>query len=129
MPKSIKQVVKFKATPHEVYEALMDSKKHSEFTNGKAVISRKVGGKFTAFDGYSEGENLKLTEDKLIEQTWRASDWPDGHFSTVKFELKKDKAGTILTFTQKNIPDDQAKSITQGWKDYYWTPMKEMIEQ
>lgn len=42
--KTIKQTIFFKAEPHDVYEALMDSKKHSKFTGDKAVISRKEGG-------------------------------------------------------------------------------------
>jgi len=33
-------------------------KKHSKFTGDKATISRKIVGKFSAFDGYSEGTNL-----------------------------------------------------------------------
>lgn len=36
----------FKATPHEVYEALMDSRTHGRLTGGPARISRKVGGRF-----------------------------------------------------------------------------------
>ena len=72
--RTIRQTVAFKATPHEVFEALMDSKKHSEFTGGKAKISRNVSGKFTAYDGYAEGTNLELVKDKKIVQTWRASD-------------------------------------------------------
>ncbi|VVC03582.1 Uncharacterised protein [Candidatus Burarchaeum australiense] len=53
--KTLKEVVEFDSSPHEVYEALMDSEKHSRFTGGKAKISREVGGKFSAYDGYAEG--------------------------------------------------------------------------
>ena len=34
--KTIEQTVEFSASPHEVYEALMDSEKHSAFTGAKA---------------------------------------------------------------------------------------------
>jgi uncharacterized protein YndB with AHSA1/START domain len=34
MSKSIRQCVTIKASPHAVYEALMDPKKHGEFTGG-----------------------------------------------------------------------------------------------
>jgi activator of HSP90 ATPase len=127
--KNIKQSVTIKASPHDVYEALMDSKKHSQFTGGKAMISRKVGEKFSAFDGYSEGTNLELVPDKKIVQSWRASDWPEGHYSTATFSLKEFDGGTHLNFTQTGVPDEQCPDISQGWRDYYWTPMKAMLEK
>ncbi len=127
--KNIRQSVTFKASPHAVYEALMDSKKHAQFTGGKASISRKAGGKFTAFDGYAEGTNLELVPDEKIVQSWRASDWPAGHYSKATFSLKATEGGTRLTFTQSGVPAEQHSDIAQGWKDYYWAPMKEMLEK
>jgi activator of HSP90 ATPase len=127
--KTIRQSVTIKASPHDVYEALMDSKQHAEFTGGRAAISRKVGGKFTAFDGYARGVNLELVPDKKIVQTWRAEDWPEGHYSKATFTFTKVEGGTKLTFTQTGVPEDQYASISQGWRDYYWAPMKEMLEK
>jgi activator of HSP90 ATPase len=127
--KTIKQTVTFKAGPHDVYEALMDSKKHAKFTGDKASISRKVGGKFSAFDGYSEGTNLELVPDSKIVQTWRASDWPEGLYSKVTFVFKEIAGGTRLAFTQTGIPAELHEEIEQGWRDYYWAPMKEMLEK
>jgi len=127
--KTIKQSVTIKAKPHDVYEALMDSKKHAKFTGGKAVISREVGGKFNTFGGYAEGVNLELVPGKKIVQSWRADDWPEGHYSKATFELKTVAGGTALTFTQTDIPEEFVDDIAQGWKDYYWKPMKEMLEK
>ena len=127
--KNIKQTVTIKATPHEIYEALMDSRKHSKFTEGKASISRKVGGKFSISDGYIEGTNLELVPDEKIVQSWRASDWQEGHYSKVTFKLSKVEKGTRLDFTQTGVPEDQYEDISQGWKDYYWEPMKEFLEK
>jgi activator of HSP90 ATPase len=127
--KSIRQTVTIKATPHDVYEALMDAKKHAAFTGGKAVISRAVGGKFSAFDGYAEGVNLELVPDKKIVQTWHAEDWPEGHFSKATFTLAKVEGGTRLTFTQTGVPAEQQEEVAKGWRDYYWTPLKEMLEK
>ena len=129
MAKTIKQTVEFKAGPEEVYEALMDSKKHARFTGAKATVSRKVGGKFSVWDGYAEGENLELVPGKKIVQSWRASDWPEGVLSKVTYEFTKTKAGTRLTFTQTGIPDAFAKDIKQGWTDFYWAPMKGMLDR
>jgi len=127
--KTIRQTVTFKAGAHEVYEALMDSKKHAKFTSGAASISRKVGGKFSAYDGYAEGTNLELIPDEKIVQTWRGSDWPDGVYSKTTYTLKPVAGGTRLTFTQSGIPDEFFEDVGQGWHDFYWAPMKEMLEK
>ena len=129
MGKNLKQTATFKATPHEVYETLMDEKKHAGFTEGAAKISRKVGGRFSISDGEIEGQNLELVPDQKIVQTWRYSDWPAGHYSTVTFALAPTAQGTRLTFTQTDIPDDKYEDIKQGWIDYYWTPMKALFSK
>lgn len=127
--RTIKQTLTIKASPHEVYEALMDAKKHAKFTGGKATISRVVGGKFSVFDRYATGVNLELEPDKKIVQSWRASDWPKSHYSKATFALQKIEGGTRLTLTQTGVPEEFADDIAQGWRDYYWAPMKEMLEK
>lgn len=127
--KTIRQSVTIKATPHEVYEALMDSRKHSKFTGAKASISRKIGGKFKAYGDYISGVNLDLVPDKKFVQSWRGSDWAKGHYSKVTFSLKKVKNGTRLTFRQSGLPEKYYKDINQGWRDHYWKPMKELLEK
>ena len=91
--KTIKQTVLFNASPNDIFEMLMDSKKHSRFTGAPARISRKVVGKISAYEGYIEGENVELVQDKKIVQKWRESDWPEGHFSIATYELKKSGKG------------------------------------
>ena len=126
--KTIKQSVFIRASPQEVYESLADSRKHSMLIGEPARVSRKVGGKFSVFGRYATGKNLKLVRYRRIVQTWRASDWPRGHFSTVSFELKRAPGGTKLTFVQKNVPEEFFKDISQGWKEFYWANMKAMLE-
>ena len=87
--KTIRQSVTFKASPHEVYEALMDSKKHSEITDSQANISRQTGGKFSVYGGDIGGVNLELVPGHKIVQSWRYSDWPEGHYSRAVFSLKE----------------------------------------
>jgi activator of HSP90 ATPase len=127
--KTIRQSVTIKASAHDVYEALMDSRKHSQFTGSKSHVSRKVGGKISAWDGYIEGTNLELVPDQKIVQPWRASDWPRGHFSQATFLLEESKSGTRLVFTQTGVPEDFYDAISKGWHDFYRTPMKEMLEK
>ncbi len=72
--KTIEQTVTFRARPHEVYEALMDSEKHSQFTGAQASISREIGSSFTAYDGALSGTILEVVPDSKIVQSWRGSD-------------------------------------------------------
>jgi hypothetical protein len=44
MTKTIQQSVRFRASPEELFDIYLDSKKHSEATGGRARMSRKVGG-------------------------------------------------------------------------------------
>ena len=45
--KTLQQTITFKASPQEVYDMLMDSKRHRSLSGEPAKISKKVGGKFT----------------------------------------------------------------------------------
>lgn len=125
--KTINQTVIFSAAPRVIYRLLMDPKQHAAFTESKTCISPKVGGKISAYDGYIEGENLKLVPDQVILQSWRASDWPKGLFSEVEFRLSAQGQNTKLVFTQRGVPDDQFEEIKQGWADFYWEPMKAFL--
>ena len=129
MSKPIHQTVTFKASPHEVYEALMDSKQHAAFTGGKARISRAVGGEIMAYDDYIAGKNVELVPDKKIIQDWRAVDWPEGWFSHVIFEFIDVPEGTRLDFTHTDVPEGTEEEFTQGWIDNYWEPMKKYFEK
>ena len=124
--RTVKQSVTLQARPHQVYETLMDSRKHSRLTGAKAKIDRKGGGKFTAFDGQINGYTLEVVPNKMIVQLWRAEHWPKGHYSTATFSLKKVKSGTRLTLLQTDVPAHDYKDICQGWREFYWKPMKEM---
>jgi activator of HSP90 ATPase len=127
--KDIEQTIEFEAKPAEVYDALMNPKKHARFTGAKAVISQEVGGAFSVYDGDIEGNNLELVPNSKIVQHWRSSDWPAGYYSRVTFELNKIKNGTELKFAQIGVPHEFYDDIKKGWTDYYWKPMKKMLEK
>jgi uncharacterized protein YndB with AHSA1/START domain len=123
MAKTIRQVVTFAASPHEVYEALMDSEKHTAFSGEKATISRQVGGSMEAGSGYISGVNLELIPDQKIVQAWRGSDFPEGVMSRATFSLKAAGGGARLTFTHSGVPDELVDAIKDGWVEYYWQPL------
>jgi activator of HSP90 ATPase len=122
--KTLHQSVVFETDPHEVYETLMDSKKHAIFTGAKAKIGRRVGDSFSVWDEWASGRNVELVPDKKIVQQWRGADWPEGHYSVITVELKKVDRGTRLDFTQTDIPEMFYEDIAQGWKEWYWEKLK-----
>ena len=126
--KTIKQIEYFSATPHEIFELFIDSKKHAGFTGAKANISRKKNGKIVAYNGWIQGKNLEIVKDKRIMQLWRSADWEKGHFSKAEFKLEKKGKGCKLTFTQTGVPDEKYFHINQGWKRQYWEKMKEYLK-
>lgn len=129
--KTIRQRMLIKASPHDVYETLMDSRKHSRLIGAPASLSRKEGGKFSAYDGDVSGVNLELKPDQKIVQQWRINTdgWPEGHYSKAKFTIEEVDGGTQLTFTQTGVPEQSYDDIRQGWYDYYWTPMQQKFQR
>ena len=128
--KTIEQTVTIKANPHDVYEALMDSEKHSQFTGAPADISREIGGSFTAYGGALSGTTTELIPDAKIVQAWRGSDegWPPDHYSEATFALEEVDGEARLTFVQTGVPEASYEDISQGWQTYYWTKLKAFLE-
>jgi activator of HSP90 ATPase len=128
--KTIKQTATFDASREEVYNLIMDEKKHAEFTGSKATISTKQNGKFSVFDGYIHGHNIELVKGKKIVQAWHFAEdgWPDDHFSICTFELEKAGSKTKLRFLQTNVPEHKVESIKEGWKQFYWDAMKAYLK-
>jgi activator of HSP90 ATPase len=128
--KVITQKVTIPATPTEVYDAFMDARKHSAFTGGKATCDPKVGGKISAWDGYITGKNLKLVEGKRIVQEWITSDWIDGYApSTLDLTFTKKGSGTELKMVHSDVPATLAASFADGWKEHYWTHLKDYFRE
>jgi activator of HSP90 ATPase len=125
--KTIRQTVTFKAAPMEVYETIMDSRKHKALSGEKAKISRKIGGQFTAWGSHITGINLVLKPGERIVQAWRATGWPPDYYSVAIFELNKIGTGTRLRFTQIGVPPNRYSGHYRGWIETYWTPMKEIF--
>jgi activator of HSP90 ATPase len=122
--KTIRQTATIRgATPHDIYETIMDSRKHTELSGSRTTVSRRVGGAFKVGRDL-QGHNLRLVKDRKIVQSWRANDWPKGHYSRATFSFARAKDGTRITFYQSAVPDRHYRSISAGWREYYWLPLK-----
>jgi activator of HSP90 ATPase len=126
---TIRQTVTFSASPEDVYETIMDSKKHQSLSGEKANISREVGGAFEAWGDHISGFNLVLRPGQKIVQAWRARDWWPDHYSVVTFELNPVDGGTELRFTQIGVPPHRFDGHSRGWIEAYWQPMQELFDR
>lgn len=128
--KNIQHTVLIRATPKQIYAALMNGKKHSQFTGEPAKIRAKAGAAFSCYDGYITGVTLEFKPGRRIVQAWRSQDWPDGHYSIVTFALAKKSGGrTQLSFTQVGVPAEDYAKKNQGWRTHYWQPLKKFLEK
>jgi uncharacterized protein YndB with AHSA1/START domain len=126
----IRQRALIDATPEEVYQAYVDPKKHGEFTGSRATGTPRVGGKFTAWDGYIDGKYVELKKGKKIVHEWTTTEWPEGYPpSVVELTLKPRGKKTELTMVHSKAPAEQADSYAQGWTDWYWEPLKKYFSE
>ena len=89
-----------RAPPRDVYRAWLDPRTHEAFTGGGvATSSPRIGGAFTAWEGYIRGTYLALKPGERIVHAWRTTDFPMG------------------------APDYQA-----GWTAFYFRPMKKYFQ-
>jgi uncharacterized protein YndB with AHSA1/START domain len=126
----IRQKVLVSATPNEVYEALTDAKKHTAFTGSKATFNPRIGGNFTAWDGYISGKNLELVKGEKIVQEWVTTEWLKG-YPPSRLELTFTKKGnnTEISIVQSDVPAEQAAELEEGWTEFYWEPLKAYFEK
>jgi uncharacterized protein YndB with AHSA1/START domain len=113
------------ATPQAIYDAWLDGKQHGAMNGGgPATASKRVGGAFTAHDGYIGGKNLELEPGKRIVQAWRTTQFTDRDpDSQIEVTLKRVAGGTKVTLRHSNVPDGH-DGYKSGWKTHYFEPMK-----
>jgi activator of HSP90 ATPase len=124
----IHQEISFKATPQQLYETLLSSKKFSactkksffNFSETSATIDSSVGGAFSLFDGHIIGRILELVPNQRIVEAWRVVDWPEGIYSIAKFEFKPQGSGTLLVFDHIGFPEGLKEHLAEGWQQHYW---------
>src|SRR6185436_1214047 len=105
MCKTIKQKVRFKVPPETVYDLLADSRERTEITGRKAVMSDKVGGKFSTDAGQVTGVNVDLVPGRRLVQAWRRKDFPEGIYSMAAITLDPiPGGGTELVLTHRGVP-------------------------
>lgn len=125
MCKTIKQKVRFKASPAAVYNLLADSTQRTKVTGRKATIGKKVGDSFTADNGRVSGVNVDLVPGVRIVQAWRRDDFPAGVFSMAAVTLTPTPGGgTELVLTHRGVPKWLIDGTEEDWRQHYWEKIK-----
>jgi activator of HSP90 ATPase len=113
-----------------IYEAWLDSRAHSQFTGSAAKIDARVGGPFTAWDGYISGQTLALEPCRRILQSWRTTEFPpEAPDSLLEVLIEDVNQSARLTLRHTLIPDGQAEQYRDGWEDFYFKPMVEFFTE
>lgn len=126
--KDLRQTATVKATPNDVYDALVDPVQHARFTGAAAKISARVGSAFSLYDRSLTGIVVASERGRRLVLAWRSEGWPKGHYSIAQFILAKVRGGTRITFEQFGIPASDYADIREGWKQYYWEPLRRFFE-
>lgn len=116
---SLSDQQEFRTTAENLFETFTDPQRIAAFTRAppKVFEGAKEGGKFEIFDGNVSGEYTKLDKPTTIEQKWRLSQWPAGHFSTlkIKFEQNDVDAVTVMVVKWDGVPVGQEEPTKRNW--------------
>jgi len=130
MTPAIQLRVRFNVSPARLFRLYMDSGQHSAATGAEAVVSTKVGGKFSAFGGMITGRMLAIVPNRMIVQTWRAKHWKKTDLdSTLVLTFGKITDGTQIDLVHVNVPEHDHDGVTKGWEKYYWGPWRAFLEK
>jgi len=111
------------ASPQQIYDAWLNSEKHSAMTGGEAYVTDTEGDSFDAWDGYIDGRNIELIPAKKIVQHWRTSEFDVAdEDSLLEIRLEDHEGGTMITIIHSKLPAHGMK-YKQGWIDNYFNPM------
>jgi activator of HSP90 ATPase len=124
---SLHQENEIKATPQRIYDALLSSKDFTKFSGLAAEIDPKVGGAFSMFGGLIIGVTVELIPGHRIVQAWRPAAWDPGVYSSARFELRPQGAGTLVVLDHTGFPEGKFDSLDFGWHEHYWEPLKKFL--
>ncbi len=125
--KTIRQTYLIKASIDKVWQALTEPKIITKWGAGKTTMDDKVGTKFTLWGGDIHGKNTKVVKNKELVQDWSSGDWEKP--SKVTFTLTPQDDGVKVDLLHEEVPDKEANEITDGWKQYYLGPLKDLLEK
>jgi len=121
----IKAALKIQKPVHEVFEAIVDPSKMSNYfiskSTGRMEEGKTLTWQFPEFDMKFPVNIGAIEKDKYISFRW--NDIEDGRERTVEIDLKQMDDGTFVTITEKERDNDKKgiewlKGNTQGWANF-----------
>ena len=125
--KTINQSYNIEAPIEKVWQALVDPNEIDKWGAGSAEMNDKVGTKFKLWGGDIHGKNREVITNEKLVQDWYGGDWKEA--SKVIINLKTDGDKTTIDLVHENIPDEEAKSIGDGWDTYYFGEIKKYLKK
>jgi activator of HSP90 ATPase len=129
MTKPIVQSITFNTSAKELYGIYMDPKRHAKVTGAPVKISSKPGSKFTAFGGMLWGSTLVAIPSKLIVQRWRSENFNKTDLDSILvLEFSQEGSEGRIDLVHVNVPEQDHAGVTNGWKKYYWEPLRKYLK-
>ena len=115
-----------KVSADKVWDALTKPELIEKWSETKAVMDDKEGTEFKLWGGDIFGKNIEVKKDQLLKQEWYGDKWDAP--SIVTMELTQKDGVTHVKLTHENIPDESDDDFSGGWDDYYFGPLKDLVE-
>lgn len=119
----IKTALQINKTPGEVYEAIADNKKMSQYFiaegSGRMEEGKTIKWRFPEFSAEFPVRIGKMVSNKYISFYWEM----DGQELIVEIQLVPVSDSTVVTITEKSRKNDEAgirwlKGNTEGWANF-----------
>ncbi|KAF3905382.1 hypothetical protein ABW21_db0204392 [Orbilia brochopaga] len=121
----IKDSFEFQTSAEQLYQTLVDPQRVAAFTRSSPqVFEPKQGGRYKLFGGNVEGEFVTLVPSERIEQKWRLSSWPAGHFSSMSMTFDQGQDSTTLRLSWTGVPIGQEETTRRNFSEYYVKSIK-----
>ena len=111
------------APPPAVYAYLTDSERWAQWQGIDATIEARPGGVFRmrmATGQRARGQFVELIPDRRVVFTWGWIDSPDipPGSTVVEIDLERDRDGTLIRLTHRELPPDEVDMHRVGWRHY-----------
>src|SRR6185369_3056232 len=108
-----------------VWQALVDPKHLTAWGAGPAEMSESEGYKFSLWGGDIHGINVRVVKNEALEQEWISGKWDKP--SRLKIQLRVEDNQVRVDLFQTGVPEEEYEKVAQGWKDYYFGPLKRWV--